>query len=234
VRAGKDTIAALRAAVAGKPGDLAAQLALAKKLRAIGDRDGATKLLEAIVAKDPRFAAEPAAEAKLLLIQAATFKPELAPADVDLKPLEQFLLKVKSKRVLFLGYDRIAATMLLRDDLKGAAEAAAKAWKYIPPEEVLEWGQNVAEKAYGFHEKLDQNQLKLALQISAKTLEAAEEAAKERGNPFLANALYLHASVQIVNNLRKDAFATMERAIRLDSSNENLKKALERWKAGSK
>ena len=52
--------------------------------------------------------------------------------------------------------------------------------------------------------------------------------------PYLASALYLHAGVQIINNLRKEAFATMDRAIALNPKDENLKKAKDNWLDGSK
>jgi hypothetical protein len=40
--------------------------------------------------------------------------------------------------------------------------------------------------------------------------------------------------VQIVNNLRKEAFAAMDRAMALNPKDENLKKAKDRWLDGSK
>jgi hypothetical protein len=234
IQSGKDTVDTMREAALKAPADLALQLRLAKKLRAMGNRAAAAPLLDQILQKDAKMAGEPAGEAQLLKILDATFPAGVEPKAVDLKQLKEYLIKQKHKRLLFLGHDRVAAAELARDNLKAAAEAAAKAWKNIPPDQVLEWGQNVAAKAYGYHEELDKGQLKDALEISEKALKAAEAAAAERGKPFLANALYIHACVQIVNNLRKDAFASMERAISLDPANENLKKALDRFKDGSK
>lgn len=234
IRAGKETIAALKEAVGAKPGDLPLQLTLAKKLAACGDPEGAGKALDAIIAKDPKGASEVAAEAQFLKLRAATFKPEIAPKDVDLKPLKDFLIKQKNKRILYLGYERMAAAEFMRDNLKAACEAAERAWKNVPPDQLLDYGQQLASKAYTRYKDLDKVQLKLALDISEKTLKAAEAVAKERGDAFLANALYLHAAVQIVNNLRKEAFAGMERALQLQPKDENLKAALDRWKNGDK
>lgn len=234
IAAGEGTVTSMRAAVAKKPDDLALQMRLARKLRTIGDEAGAEKVVDEILERDPKFASEPAGEAMLMRIVGQVMPPSTPPQDVDLKPLKDFLVKQKNKRILFLGFDRIAAAELARDDIKAAAEAAEKAWRNIPADQVLEWGQKIAAKAYGYHEELSRPQLKLALQISQKALDAAEAVGKERGDPFLANAFYLHASVQIVNNLRKDAFASMERAIALQPNDENLKKALARWKDGSK
>ena len=234
IRAGKETIAALKEAVAAKPGELALQLTLAKKLAACGDPAGADKALDAIVAKDPKGSTEVSAEAQFLKIRAATFKPEIAPKDIDLKPLKDFLIKQKNKRILFLGYERMAAAEYARDNLKAACEAAERAWKNVPPDQLLDYGQQLQSNAYARHKDLDKGQLKQVLDISEKTLKAAEAVAKERGDAFLANALHLHATIQIVNNLRKEAFAGMERAMQLNPKDENLKKALDNWKSGAK
>ena len=137
--------------------------------------------------------------------------------------------------MLFLGYDKLAAIEDLRGNLKEACEAVVRAWKSIPPDQVLDWGQNIACKAYVKHKELDRGQLKLALDISAKALAEVEADCKKRpDDAVLANALYIHAQVQIVNNLRKEAFASMERAMQLNPKNESLGKALERWKSGEK
>lgn len=234
IRGGTDTVPAMRAGVAKAPDDLALQLRLAEKLRAIGSKDEAAKVIAAVVAKDPKSKTEAGALAMLQQLFEQTFKPELAP-DYDLKPLKEFLIKQKSKRVLFLGYDKLAAIEDLRGNLKEACEAAMRAWKNIPPDQVLDWGQNIACKAYVKHKELDRGQLKLALEISAKALAEVEADCKKRpDDAVLANALYIHAQVQIVNNLRKEAFASMERAMQLNPKNESLGKALERWKSGEK
>jgi hypothetical protein len=234
VRAGKDTITSLRAAVAAKPDDLAQQLVLAKKLKLCGDQRGAAAALADIVKRDPKGAAEPAAEAQLLQVTAKVIRPELAPKDIDLKPLKDFLIPMKHKRILFLGYDRIAAVEYSRQNLKAAIEAADRAWKNIPQDQILAWGQNIAAKAYAHKKDLDKATLKKALEVSERALKVAQDLRAERGNEFLANALYLHAAVQIINNLRKEAFATMQSAIEYDPKNENLKNALKMWQEGSK
>ncbi len=238
IRAGTKTIAALRDAVAAKPDDLALQLELLHKLRNTGDRMGALAALDAIVKKDPKGASEPAAEALLMQVCDEVFKPGSEPKDWDTKPLRTFLGKQKQKRILFLGYDRLAAAEWKKDNLKAAVDAAEKAWKNIPPELVLDWGQNVAGKVYEAYaelEKIDKTILKRAVDVSEKALAAAEKKNKAApDNAWLANAMYLHASVLIVANQRKEAFALMDKAMALDPKNENLKKAKDRWVDGSK
>lgn len=236
VRSGKDTIGSLRAAAAAKPNDLALQVALGRKLRASGDAAGAEKIFDAVVQKDPKGTAEPAAEVLFLRICDRTFRPEIAPQDVDLKELKEFLIKVKSKRIQFLGHDRIMAAEWRREDLKAATQACIQAWKNIPPDEVMDWGNRVVARAYEFRKDLDKAQERLMLDIARKSIAEAEKAAKTRsdGKQFLAERLYTFAAAQYVNNQRKEAFAAMERAIELDPKNENLVKALEAWKSGAK
>jgi hypothetical protein len=235
---GKDTIGALRAAAAAAPADLALQMKLVRKLRSSGDVKGSAPVIAAIVAKDPKFASEPAAEARLLELCDQAFRADVPPQDVDLKPLRSFLNAQKNKRVLFLGHDRVAGAEYRRANLKAAAEAAGKAWKNVPPDQVLAYGQNLAGKAYENWqalEKIDKGLLKEALEISKKALDEVEKRHKASPDgPYLASALYLHAAVQIVNNLRKEAFAAMDRAMELNPKDENLKKARDRWLDGSK
>lgn len=234
IRAGRETLSGLRAAVGKQPDDLALQLRLARKLQALGDPAAAAKAIEAIVAKDPKARSEPGAEARLMQICDAVFVAGVPPAQFELKPLEDFLVSQRNKRVLFLGYDRIASVMWQRRDLAEAAVAVTKAWKNIPDEYVLEWGQSVATKAYEVRADLDRRGLKLALDISTRALEAAEAVHAERGDHFMAQALYLHACMQNCNNQRKQAFASMERAIALAPDDENLVKALEAFRSGAK
>jgi tetratricopeptide (TPR) repeat protein len=235
---GKETIGALRKQCDGAPADLALQMRLVRKLRSAGDKKGSAAVIAAIVAKDPKFVAEAAAEAKMLEICDQTFRPDVPPQDVDLKPLRTFLGAQKHKRVQFLGYDRLAGAEYRRQNLKAAADAAGKAWKSVPPDQVIAYGQNLAGKAYENWqalEKIDKGLLKDALDVSKKALDEVEKRHKTSPDgPYLASALYLHAAVQMVNNQRKEAFAAMDRAMALNPNDENLKKAKDRWLDGSK
>ena len=238
IRAGTDTIQKLRERADAAPDDLALRLNLVRKLRSAGDKNGSVAEIDAIVAKDPKCASEAGAEAMLLKITDQIFRPEIVPADYDLKPLREFLGKQKQKRMLFLGYDRMAAAEYRRQGWKAAGEAVKNAWKNVPPEMVIDYGQSIAGKAYEnwvVLDKLDKNLLKGALDISKRALDEVEKKQKTSPDkPFYANALYLHASMLVVNNLRKEAFAMMDRAMTIDPKNENLKKARDRWLDGSK
>lgn len=238
VKSGTKTVAALRKAAAEKPADLALQLELVNKLRATGDKRGSLEVVEGILAKDPKFASEPAAEAMLLKLTDQIFRPEITPQEYDLKPMREFLNKQKNKRILFLGWDRCAAAEFKRQNLKAAAEYAERAWKNIPPDQVLGWGQNIAAKAYANWkeiDKIDKTILKRALDVSEKALKEVEKKHKASpDNSFYANALYLHAAMLNVNNQRKEAFAMMDKAMVVDPGNENIKRAKEQWIDGSK
>ncbi len=110
----------------------------------------------------------------------------------------------------------------------------AKAFKSCPDDEILDWGRGIGSKAFLEREKLDKRALKLALDISSKTLDAAEKARAERGDIFLADVYYLHGAMLIANSKRKQGFASMERAIELDPKNENLKAMLDSYKSGAR
>jgi tetratricopeptide (TPR) repeat protein len=237
IKAGTKTLPALRKAAAAAPADLGLQMELVRKLRALGDRAASVAVLDAVVAKDPKALSEPAAEAMLLkLTDQMAAAGELK--DYDLRPLREFLLRQKSKRILFLGWDRVAAVEWQRDNLRVAVDAAEKAWKNIPPDQVLGWGQNAVAKAFEAWkelEKLDKTILKRVLDVSDKVLKEVEKQHKVHPDPaFFANAMYLHAALLNVNNLRKEAFALMDKAIATDPQNDNLKRAKEQWMDGAK
>ncbi|MFM1873741.1 MAG: hypothetical protein RL398_3163 [Planctomycetota bacterium] len=238
IKAGEKTIGALRDAFAKAPTDLALGLELLYKQRRSGDLMNAKATLEAIVKADPQGKSEAAAEAALLAVIDETFKPGTAPADWDTKALRLFAGKVKQKRVQFLAYDRLASAEWQKDNLKEAVSAAEKAWKVIPPEFVLDWGQIVAGKVYEAHEELDKVNktiCKRAIEISEKALAEVEKRHKQSPDKvWLANALYLHAAVLVVANQRKEAFAAMDRAIELNPNDENLKAMKARWVDGNK
>lgn len=235
---GEQTIAALEQAFAAKPAELGLGLALLHKLRRSGEVVRAKAVLDALLASDPQQKSEAAAEAALLAVTDEVFVPGVAPADLDTKPLRLFAGKVKHKRVQFLAYDRLAAAEWRKDNLKEAVSAAEKAWKVIPPEFVLDWGQSVAGKVYAAHEALDKVNktiAKRAVEVSAKALAEVEKRHQQSPDKvWLANALYLHAAVLVVANQRKEAFAAMDRAIELNPGDENLKTMKARWVDGHK
>ncbi|MEC7584874.1 MAG: hypothetical protein VYE77_11200 [Planctomycetota bacterium] len=231
---GEDTVASVRKAAEGSPDDAALQMRMAKKLRDIGDSKSANKTLAAIIEADPKLKTEVAGEARLLQILDETFRPELGPAEVELKPLQQFVIKQKNKRLRFLGYDQISSAEFAREDNKAGIEAVAKAWKNVPPDQLIDWGFNTGATIYRMREGFGKKELKLGLEISTRVLKETEKVKGDRGNPFLVEVLYLHGCMQIANSKRKPGFGSLERAIELDPKNENIKAALDRFRSGHK
>ena len=238
VQSGKDTIASLREQLKNKPDDLKAALQLVRKLRLASDIKGSHEVIDAMVQVDPKAKSEEAAEAMLWKISDETFPEGKDPKDYDLSELRKFLKTQRNKRVLFLGYDQMASAEYRSEDLKAAGASAMKAWKNIPDDQLIEWGQRMCGIAYRRWQELDDVNkalLKNALMISKKTLEAVEKRHKEQPDvTFLGNAMYLHAAVLIVNKKRKDALTLMDEAMVIDPKNENLKLAKKRWLDGSK
>lgn len=231
---GEDTVASVREAAEGSPDDTALQMRMAKKLRDIGDTKTANMTLTAIIESDPKLKTEVAGEARLLQILDETFRPEFGPSEVELKPLQQFVIKQKNKRLRFLGYDQISSAEFAREDNKAGIEAVAKAWKNIPSDQLIDWGFNTGATIYRLREGFGKKELKLGLEISTRVLKETEKVKDERGKPFLVEVLYLHGCMQIANSKRKPGFASLERAIELDPKNENIKAALDRFRSGHK
>ena len=144
IKKGEGTVLALREATAKAPDDLALQLELMRKLRATGDQKGSHEVIDAIVAKDPKCKREPAAEAMLVRLTDQVFPPDSTPQSWDLEPLYAFLRQQKHKRILFLGYSRLADGAYQQEDLKAWAKYAERAWKSVPKDRVQTWGQDHA------------------------------------------------------------------------------------------
>ena len=71
--------------------------------------------------------------------------------------------------------------------------------------------------------------------VSKKTLAAVEARHKKQPDAtFLGNAMYLHAAILIVNKQRKKALVLMDKAIAVDSGNQNLVPAKKNWVKGNK
>lgn len=238
VQAGADTIPALQQEVDAGAATLPRMQALMQKLLAIQEPDRAMKVIDAMIEKDPKAKSPEAAEAMLWKITTETLGDDRAPKDFDVGPLRRFLKGQRNKRVQFLGYDRLAQAHWARGEVKEAASYADKAWKSVPKDRVIDWGQRMTGFAYRNWKVLDQTNksiLKNALKASKATLKAIEKRNKQQPDPsFLANAMGLHAAVLIVNKKRKDALDLMDEAIALDPNNANFKAWKANWLQGNK
>lgn len=238
VRAAKGTIPALREQIAAQPADIKSAQVLVQKLRALQDIKGSHEVIDAMIKVDPKGKSEAVAEGMLWKISDETFVAGVAPQDYDLSKLRVFLKGARHKRIKFLGNDQMATAHYLREDLKTSAVFAMKAWKNIPDDQVIEWGQRMCGLAYRRWKDLDKankSTLKNALAISKKTLAAVEQLQKKQPDKvFLGNAMFLHAAILLVNKKRKDALDLMDEAIKIDPNNENLKVWKKRWVSGEK
>ncbi|MFT4511349.1 MAG: tetratricopeptide (TPR) repeat protein [Planctomycetota bacterium] len=238
IRAGTDTIPGLRKYLSQHPEDVKQALKLVQKLRLVSDIKGSHEVINAMIKVDPKGKSEEVAEAMLWKISDETFGEGIAPQDYDLEQLRRFLKSQRNKRVLFLGYDQMATAHYRAEDIKSASSAAMKAWKNIPKDQVIDWGQRMCGIAYRRWKDLDKvnkRTLKDVLAISKKTLAAVEARHKKQPDvAFLGSAMYLHAAVLIVNKQRKKALTLMDEAIKIDPNNKNLGLAKENWVKGNK
>jgi len=238
VRAGKETILSLRTQITDDPKDIKSAQLLVQKLRALKDIAGSHEVIDAMIKVDPKGKSEAVAEGMLWKITDETFAAGVAPQDYDLSKLRVFLKTARHKRIKFLGHDQMATAHYQRDDLKAYASSAMKAWKNIPDDQVIEWGQRICGTAYQRWKDLDKankSALKNTLTISKKTLAAVKKQHKKQPDKtFLGNAMFLHAAILLVNKKRKDALDLMDDAIEIDPDNENLKVWKKRWLSGAK
>ena len=238
VRAGEDTITALQTEVDGGASTLPRMQLLMQKLLRIQEPERAMTVIDAMIAKDPRAKSAEAAEAMLWKITSETLGEDVTPQDLDVAPLRRFLKGQRNKRVQFLGYDRMAQAHWARGEIKEAASCADKAWKSIPRDRVIDWGQRMTGFAYRNWKVLEKTNkviLKNALKVSKATLKAIEKQDKKQPDPaFLANAMGLHAAILVVNKKRKEALDLMDDAIALAPENPNLKAWKANWLQGNK
>ena len=238
VRSGAETIPALEESVEAGAASMAEMQLLMQKLLAIQEQDRAKQVIDAMIQKDPKAKSAEAAEAMLWKITSETLGDDVAAADMDVGPLRRFLKGQRNKRVQFLGYDRMAQVHWARGEVKEAASFADKAWRCVPKDRVIDWGQRMTGFAYRNWSDLDKANksiLKNALKVSKATMKAVEKRDKQQPDPaFLANAMGLHAAILIVNKKRKDALDLMDEAIALDPNNKNLKAWKANWLQGNK
>ena len=238
VRSGAETIPALEQGVEASTLSMTEMQLLMQKLLAIQEQDRAKKVIDAMIEKDPKAKSPEAAEAMLWKITSETLGDEVAPADLDVGPLRRFLKGQRNKRIQFLGYDRMAKAHWARGEVKEAAKYADKAWKAVPAEQVISWGQRMSGFAYRNWKDLEsanKSILKNALKVSKATLKAIEKRNKQQPDPsFLANFMGTHAALLVVNKKRKDALDLMDKAIALDPDNKNLKAWKANWLQGNK
>ena len=238
VRSGAETIPALQQRVAAGEASMQEMQQLMQKLLAVQEQERAKEVIDAMIEQDPKARSAEAAEAMLWKITSETLADDVAPADMDVGPLRRFLKGQRNKRVQFLGYDRLAQVHWARGEVKDAASYADKAWKCVPKDRLIDWGQRMTGFAYRNWADLDKTNksiLKNALKASKATMKAIEQRNKQQPDPaFLANAMGLHAAILIVNKKRKDALDLMDEAIALDPNNKSLKAWKANWLQGNK
>jgi hypothetical protein len=238
VRSGEGTIPALQQRVEAGAASMQELQQLMQKLLVVQEQERALGSCSIIASMTFLARSAEAAEAMLWKITSETLGDDVAPADMDVGPLRRFLKGQRNKRVQFLGYDRLAQVHWARGEVKDAASYADKAWKCVPKDRLIDWGQRMTGFAYRNWADLDKTNksiLKNALKASKATMKAIEQRHKQQPDPaFLANAMGLHAAILIVNKKRKDALDLMDEAIALDPNNKSLKAWKANWLQGNK
>ena len=154
IRSGVDTVPAWREKVAENPKDLELAYKLALKLQDLGDSDGHDEIIERIRKKDPKSRTLTGADVAWRSTMKQILKATNDPKEADIAPMYAFLEKCTHDDVLFTGWDWVSRMEYSKGNREAMRLAARRAWKHIPEDKVMDWGNETALKAYGMREEL--------------------------------------------------------------------------------
>jgi len=248
IKSANDTVSARRDLAEATPSDLNLRWSLADKLRNVNDTRRARKVMETIRAADPEgltlAGARVAAQDVWDAIEAA------APGGSDtwdIAPMVAYVESLEIDLAAFDGWNGLARhhTSLFR--APQARAAFMRAWTRIPPDQVLNWGNDVATFFRESEDPLTDAEKAFALEIAEKAAARAvalgDPEAENYGVAFNGNDydVYLAERLDTLTltliefdpspaGLDK-AQANAERSIALDPDNEEYPGRLEMIKA---
>ena len=219
MRAGQGTRSDLANAVARAPDDIAARLALARKLLDLGDAAGHDEQMAAVKELDPDEVSLPVREMKYgRVVEAAEARFDDDRGLYDVQPIIEFLRDEKHAAVLFQGWSYVAD---LNDRLgrdPEARRAYAQAWAYVPAAQVVRFGHDLAANFWRGRADLTDAERALALEAAERAAEASESAGLDA--PSMARMRDVLACSYFLVGRRADALAAIEQSIALDPDNE--------------
>ncbi len=231
---------------ASDPKDFEAQFQLAVKLQDVGDQDGFQEVVDAIKEADPKGKTERGALLHFADLYTALFAGVQSQQDalaVDMKPMYEFAEKAKNRTVRWTAWDRIGNTHYSLGRTLESRQAFRKAVDNAPDNQIIYWGHNIANAAWNMREFLPGDDKKAVLKLSLKALKKAEKAVKtgddeqssygftgarpfDDADPFIASRLYTLAGAYFMNDSTGKATATLEKALKLDPENQQIKSRL--------
>jgi hypothetical protein len=248
IKSGNDTVSARRALAEATPTDLNLRWSLADKLKNVNDERRARKVMQSIRAEDPEgrtlAGARVAAQDVWDAIESA------APGGPDTWDIAPMLAHIESLSIDLAAFDGWNAVARFHAGLSRMPEARAafmRAWTRIPPDQVLNWGNDMGNFFLEAEDVLTDAEKAFAVEVA----ERAAVRAVALGDPEAENYgvafngtnynAYLAERLDTVTRCLIEfdptpagldkAQATAERCIELDPDNEEYPGRLEMIKA---
>ncbi len=231
VRSGQGTIGDFKKQVAADKTDLEKRFQLAQKMQELGDDAGHDAQMAEIRKLDP--------EGKSLQLHRLAFDEVIAKItagyqknkDLDTAAMVAYLEKETYPELLFKGNGSLAQMhVYLAKQAEEAGDAnAAKvhgadartamkaAWKVVPENQVVEYGNSVAWAFYEARETLAPGDKAFALEVAGKAASTGKDN---------VNALDTYACCLFMNGKKEEALKQIARCIELDPKNDDFKDRL--------
>ena len=174
IRRGEKTLSWFKKRSEAEPDNLQARFDYAVQLEYLGNVDRHAELIDSIRADDPNGETEIGCTIALQDLQAKVFDGITDPADADLRPIYAFAENCRHQKLAFQIWNRLGNIEWQRDDKLKARQNMVKAWEIIPDEQVMDWGNTMAFRAWEQREDLPNQMRKLALKIAAEATKRAE------------------------------------------------------------
>ncbi len=231
VRSGKGTVSDLRKQVGADKKNLDKRFQLANKLKELGDTTGHDALLAEIKKLDPDGKSLPmrrlAYDAVVEKINAGFQESQ----ELDTASMVAFLQKETYPEILFDGYSSLGRMHLFlgekagqddRDDEvkkhSGEARGALKtAWKYVPKDQVAQFGNTLAWSYYEARDELAPADKAFALEVAEKASAAGKDD---------VNVIDTYACCLFMNDKKDQALLQIARCIELEPKKQAWKDRL--------
>jgi thiol-disulfide isomerase/thioredoxin len=234
VRAGRGTAGDLKRQVEADRASIEKRFALAQKLQDLGDQAGYDAQMAEIKKIDP--------DGKSLAMHRIAFDEAMAKITVawqrskqlDTAIMVAFVQKETYPELLFKGYTSLAQMhTYLAKQAEDAGDAAKKsgeqaearaamknAWKNVPENQVVDYGNSVAWAFYEDRDTLQPADKAFALEVAEKVLAAAKDN---------VNAIDTYACCLYMNGKKDEARKAIARCIEIEPNNENWKERLDEF-----
>jgi hypothetical protein len=231
VRSGKGTASDLRNKVAANGSDLKVRFELASKLKSLGDTAGHDAQIAEIRKLDPQGKSLPMRQIAFQEVSEKINAGFQKNQTVNTSLMTAFLEEETHPELLFQGWSSLgqmhgflgkrasdAGDDAAADEHQGELRSAMRmAWKYVPTEQVVGFGNSLAWTFYEARDALSADDKAFALEVAAKAAETSKDD---------VNVLDTYACCLAMNGKKDEAIRQVQRCIELDPENQQWKDRL--------